>query len=70
LYIIELVQVFKAYDKDKNGTMDSSEFKQVLIDLGYRDVTEETVQETIKQVDRNNDSLINWNEFLEVYNFY
>jgi len=50
--------------------MDSSEFKQVLIDLGYRDVTEETVQETIKQVDRNNDSLINWNEFLEVYNFY
>lgn len=46
--------------------MDSGEFKQVLIDLGKREITEEQVQAAIKSVDRNNDHLINWTEFLEV----
>ena len=46
--------------------MDVKEFKQVLIDLGKRDVTEEQVQEALKAYDRNNDSLINWDEFLHV----
>ena len=58
--------MFKAYDKNKDGTMDSGEFKQVLIDLGKREITEEQVQAAIKSVDRNNDHLINWTEFLEV----
>lgn len=58
--------VFKYYDIDKNGSMNASEFKQVLIDLGKRDVTDQQVQEMLAQVDRNNDNVIQWNEFLDV----
>ena len=41
MILIELIHVFKVYDKNKDGTMDSGEFKQVLIDLGKRDITED-----------------------------
>jgi hypothetical protein len=37
---LELQHAFKLYDSDKNGTMNATEFKQVLIDLGKRDVTD------------------------------
>ena len=57
---------FKLYDLDKNGTMNASEFKQVLVDLGKRDVTDQQVTSLMKEVDKNNDSTIDWNEFLEV----
>lgn len=46
--------------------MDAGEFKQVLVDLGKRDVTDQMVQDMISQVDRNNDRVIQWNEFLDV----
>lgn len=38
---LELTHAFKIYDADKNGTMNAKEFKQVLKDLGKRDVTDE-----------------------------
>lgn len=57
---------FKLYDQDKNGTMNAQEFKQVLVDLGKRDVTDTQVLEMLKQVDRNNDNVIQWSEFLDV----
>lgn len=57
---------FKLYDTDKNGTMDASEFKTVLKDLGKRDVTDDQVKSLLAEVDKNNDSVINWTEFLEV----
>ena len=57
---------FKLYDGDKNGTMNAQEFKQVLVDLGKRDVTDEQVKTMLSEVDKNGDSVIQWNEFLEV----
>jgi Ca2+-binding EF-hand superfamily protein len=63
---LELTHAFKIYDADKNGTMDAKEFKQVLKDLGKRDVTDEQVTGLLAEVDKNGDSVINWNEFLEV----
>ncbi len=36
------------------------------MDLGKRDVTDQQVQEMLKQVDRNNDNVIQWSEFLDV----
>lgn len=46
--------------------MDAKEFKTVLKDLGKRDVTDEQVKGLLAEVDKNGDSVINWNEFLEV----
>ena len=46
--------------------MNASEFKQVLKDLGKRDVTDQQVLDMLKEVDRNNDNVIQWSEFLDV----
>lgn len=63
---IELQHAFKLYDQDKNGTMNATEFKQVLLDLGKREVTDEQVKSMLAEVDKNKDSVIQWEEFLEV----
>jgi len=65
--ITELQHAFKLYDMDKNGTMNATEFKQVLLDLGKRDVTDEQVKGMLAEVDKNNDSQIQWGEFLEMF---
>jgi len=57
---------FKLYDLDKNGTMNAQEFKQVLVDLGKRDVTDDQVKTMLSEVDKNSDSVIQWDEFVEV----
>jgi Ca2+-binding EF-hand superfamily protein len=49
---------FKLYDADKNGTMNGQEFKQVLIDLGKRDVTDDQVKKMLAEIDKNGDSVI------------
>lgn len=64
--LLEMQHAFKIYDTDKNGTMDAREFKQVLVDLGKREVTDAQVKEMLSVVDRNNDNVIQWPEFLEV----
>ena len=66
LISLELQHAFKCYDTDKNGTMDMKEFKQVLKDLGKRDVTEEQVAKMMAEHDQNKDSVLAWSEFLEV----
>jgi hypothetical protein len=38
--------------------MDADEFKQVLKDLGHREVTDQQANEMLAQVDRNNDKVI------------
>ena len=67
--LIELQHAFKCYDVDKNGTMDMSEFKQVLKDLGKRDVTEEQVAKMMAEHDQNKDHVLSWSEFLEVRDY-
>ncbi len=51
---------------DKNGTMNAGEFKQVLKDLGKREVTEDHVKTMLAQHDKDGDKQISWPEFLEV----
>jgi Ca2+-binding EF-hand superfamily protein len=65
--VTELIQVFKHYDSDKNEMMDSKEFKQVCVDLGQRDITDDKVQEILAEVDRNNDGVIQFDEFLHMF---
>lgn len=47
--------------------MNATEFKQVLNDLGKRDVTDDQVKAMLAEVDKNNDSVIQWNEFIEMF---
>lgn len=61
-----LVRTFKTYDKDKSGTIDAKEFKQVCKDLGRGDVSQEKIDELFKQADKNKDSVIDWEEYLSM----
>ncbi len=54
------------YDTDKNGYMSEKEFKNVLIDLGRRDVTDDQVKEMLNEADENKDGVLQWTEFIEV----
>lgn len=47
--------------------MNATEFKQVLLDLGKRDVTDEQVKTMLAEVDKNKDSQIQWGEFIEMF---
>ena len=38
-----LIRSFKNYDTNKDGVMDAKEFKNIMIDLGYRKITDEEV---------------------------
>ncbi len=62
-----MLKAFKIYDANKDGTISASEFKQVLLDMGKRDVTEEQTMTMLKSVDRNNDDVIQWEEFLDLF---
>ena len=55
------------YDVDRNGYMSEKEFKHVLIDLGRRDVTDEQVKEMLNEADENKDGVLQWDEFIEVF---
>ena len=46
------------------------EFKNVLIDLGRRDVTDEQVKEMLNEADENKDGVLQWTEFIEVFILY
>jgi Ca2+-binding EF-hand superfamily protein len=61
-----LVGAFKSFDKDKSGTICASEFKNACKSMGHSDVTDAQIQELFKKVDKNNDSTIDWEEFLEM----
>ena len=62
----ELLKAFKSYDKDGNGTMDAKEFSAVLKNLGHTEVTPDQVQVMLKKVDKNDDGVIEWVEFLDM----
>lgn len=59
-----LTRTYKMYDRDKSGNIDAKEFKQMCKDLGHGDVSDARLAELFKQADKNNDSTIDWEEFL------
>jgi Ca2+-binding EF-hand superfamily protein len=42
-----LVNAFRSYDANSDGTMDEKEFKNIMIDLGYRKITDDKVTEML-----------------------
>jgi len=59
-----IVRAFKNYDKNSDGKMDKTEFKQVMVDLGYRKITDEACAKMLSESDHDKDGSINWPEFV------
>ena len=64
--ITEMIQAFQNYDTSKDGKIDAKEFKSALAGMGHNDVTDEQVQKMLQSVDKNNDGVIEWLEFLDM----
>lgn len=63
----ELVQNFRNYDVNKDGHLVCKEFEKVLKDMGRTDITAEMREEVFKKYDRNDDSVIDYLEFLDMF---
>ncbi len=61
----ELMEAFKVFDRDGNNFITSSELKHVMMALGEK-VTDEEVDEMIREADINNDGCINYDEFVRM----
>jgi len=40
--------------------MDQNEFKNIMIDLGYRKITDDKCKEMLAEQDQNSDGVISW----------
>ena len=56
--------IFDEFDNDKNGHLDSSELKNILVDLG-REATPQQAKILLKEIDKDNSGKIEFGEFLD-----
>ncbi|GAB4843306.1 myosin I light chain Cam2 [Ancistrocladus abbreviatus] len=61
----ELKEAFKVFDKDQNGYISHSELRHVMITLGEK-LTDEEVDQMIKEADLDGDGLVNYDEFVKM----
>ena len=61
----EILEAFKVFDRDGNGLIDAAELKYVLTNLGEK-LTDEEVDEMIREADIDGDGQINYEEFVKV----
>lgn len=53
-----IIRAFKNYDKNDDGVMDESEFKNIMIDIGYRKITDDKCKEMLAAQDKNSDGVL------------
>ncbi|KMZ76016.1 putative Calmodulin [Zostera marina] len=61
----ELREAFKVFDKDQNGYISASELSNVMINLGEK-LTDEEVQQMIREADTDGDGQVNYEEFVKM----
>ncbi|CAH9095493.1 unnamed protein product [Cuscuta epithymum] len=59
----EIKEAFKVFDKDQNGYISASELRHTMINLGEK-LTEEEVEEMIREADLDGDGQVNYDEFV------
>ena len=60
-----LMAAFKVFDKDGNGFISAAELRHVMTNLGEK-LTEEEVEEMIKEADFDGDGQVNYDEFVKM----
>ena len=61
----ELIEAFKMFDRDGTGEISAADVKQVMATLG-EDISQEEVDEMVKEVDGDKDGKINYDEFVQM----
>merc|ERR1739838_145513 len=61
----EIDRVFKLFDKDRNGTLESDDLSRVCKELG-EDMSEEDIREVITRMDVNGDGVVDLDDFYNV----
>lgn len=61
----EIREAFRVFDKDGNGYISTAELRHVMTNLGEK-LTDEEVDEMIKEADCNNDGQVNYEEFVRM----
>eukprot|EP00828_Plagiopyla_frontata_P003878 TRINITY_DN112_c0_g1_i1.p1 TRINITY_DN112_c0_g1~~TRINITY_DN112_c0_g1_i1.p1 ORF type:complete len:225 (-),score=52.66 TRINITY_DN112_c0_g1_i1:190-864(-) len=61
----ELIEAFKVFDRDGNGLISAAELRHVMTNLGEK-LTDEEVDEMIREADIDGDGQINYEEFVRM----
>ena len=61
----EIKEAFKVFDKDGNGTISAAELRHVMTNLGEK-LTDQEVDEMIREADVDGDGQINYEEFVKM----
>ena len=61
----ELKEAFKVFDKDGNGFISAAELRHIMTNLGEK-LTDEEVDEMIREADVDGDGQINYEEFVKM----
>ena len=62
--ILDLRNLFKAFDKDNNGQIDYKEFEQGLIELNSKDINKDEIKQYFNDIDADHNGKIDYTEFI------